>query len=66
MQKTLSHDQVLMLLRKRQGSRSLRAYAKELGITVAYLSKVLRGEMGIGPKLLEAMQLEAVYRNRAA
>ena len=40
------------LLKRQQKGLSLRAYAKRMGVSVAYLSDVYRGRRAPGPKLL--------------
>jgi len=56
-QNKLTHDEVMARLKARQGERSLREFADELGLSAAYLSDVYLGRRGIGPKLLKTMGL---------
>ena len=55
--KTYSSKDVIGLLRQRQGSRSQRELAKEIGIGEAYLSDLLRGRRDAGPIVLEYLGL---------
>lgn len=61
--KSLSLSQVLALLRKRQGDRSVREFAGELGISHVYLSHIYSGKREPGPVVLDALGLrrEIVY-----
>jgi len=54
----LTHVQVLDLLRKRQGRKSLRAFGEEIGVTAAYLSDVFRGNREPGPTLLDLLGIK--------
>jgi len=46
------------LLKREQGDRSLRAYAKHLGFSVAYISDVYKGRRAPGPLLVKFFGLE--------
>lgn len=50
------------LLRKRQGDRSLREFAKEIPCSVAYLSDVMLGKRGAGPRILTYLGMKAERR----
>lgn len=51
----------LQMLKAGQGARSMRAYAKEIGISAAYLSDIYRARRGAdGPKILTYLGLEKV------
>ena len=54
---TITHTMVLERLRKRQGKRGLREFAKELGISYQYLADVYTGRRGLGPTVLEQLKL---------
>ena len=56
--KTLNQDQVIQLLRKRQGDRTAKELAEELGISEQYLSDVFQKRRDIGPALCEGLGLE--------
>lgn len=56
--KTLSRDEVNEIIRVRQGERSLRTFAKEVGMSAAYLSDVLRCNREPGPRLLRVLRLD--------
>ncbi len=53
--KILTQDDVLALLRKKQGTDSLRAFATSLGISAAYLSDVYNKNRQPGGKLLKVL-----------
>jgi len=55
--KTVTRTQINHMLRKRQGSTSLRGYALKTGFSVAYLSDVLRNNRDPGPRLLVLLGL---------
>lgn len=53
--KIISHDEVLAALRRKQGHRSLREFAVDLGISAAYLSDVYSKNRQPGKKLLKSL-----------
>ncbi len=55
MKKRYTRDEVLELLRKRQGERTQNDLAAELGVSSAYLSDVFLGRRDLGVKILEAL-----------
>ena len=55
---TFDRIQVNELIRKRQGTRSLRSFATAIGLSAAYLSDVLRGNREPGPRLLSLLRLK--------
>ena len=55
--KVLNEEQVIAVIRKEQGERSLRQFAQELGISPAYLSDVYRGNRAPGPAILGRLGL---------
>jgi transcriptional regulator with XRE-family HTH domain len=55
---TLTRIQVIDLLRKRQGKKSLRRFGDEIGVTAAYLSDVFRGNREPGPTILTLLGVE--------
>lgn len=61
--KKLTHDEVVAMLKKRQGDLSLRRFAKELRITAPHLSDIYRGNRHVGPKILEQFGLEKVVES---
>lgn len=65
----LSHTELLDALRKRvQAAGSQRRLAAEYGLSVAFISSVLKGRKAPGPRLLDRMGYEplTVYRPAAA
>lgn len=61
MAKILSSEQVLQLLKKRQGNRPNTELAAELGISKQYLGDVLRGRRDPGPPILKALGIKKVF-----
>ena len=55
--KTLQTKDVVEMLRKRQGDRSLRRYAADLGISPSYLSEIYRGTRRPGEVVLQNLGL---------
>ena len=60
----MNEDAFITALRRRRGSKSLRQFARELGISAPYLHDVLRGSRNPGPKLLRALGLERSIERR--
>lgn len=58
----LTEADVLRLVEHRCRVHGDGAVARRLGVSVSYLINLRKGRTGIGPKLLEAMGLEPVYR----
>ena len=48
-------EDFIHLMRKRQGTRSLREYASSLGVSAAYLSDIYLGNPAPGPKIATAL-----------
>lgn len=48
----------IQMLERRMQGRTLRALAKELGISAPYLSDIMNGNRSPGPKVLKALGLE--------
>lgn len=46
------------MLKKRQGTQSLRTLAKQIPCSAAYLSDVLRGQRAPGPRILNFLGIE--------
>ena len=55
---TLTRTQVVDLLRKWKGKKSLRVFGREIGVTAAYLSDVFRGNREPGPTILNLLGIE--------
>ena len=53
----VTRTEINQMLRRLQGSRSLRKWAESIDLSAAYLSDVLRGNRGPGPKLLKILKL---------
>jgi transcriptional regulator with XRE-family HTH domain len=54
----MTDDDVLELIRKRKGEKSLREFAKEIGITAPYLSDILKKNRSPGKTVLKFFGLE--------
>lgn len=48
-----THLEVVGIIQKAQGDRSLRSFAEHLGVAPSYLSEVYRGRRDVGPRLLK-------------
>ena len=55
---TLTRSQVMALIQGKQAGRSLRAFAKELKVSAAYLSDLYRGNRDPGPTILTIFGLK--------
>jgi len=55
---TYSVEQIVAILKKRQGQRTLTDFAKSLGITKVYLSDIYRKRRDPGPAILEYLGFE--------
>jgi|GEM_PF-4516284 transcriptional regulator with XRE-family HTH domain len=49
----LDDDQLNAIILKAKGEKSIREYAKEIGVSAPYLSDVLHGNRNPGPKILK-------------
>jgi transcriptional regulator with XRE-family HTH domain len=54
----LTVDQVLELLREKQGELTQKDFAEKLGVSAAYLIDVYRGRRPPGPSILRFLKLE--------
>lgn len=57
---TFTREQVNEMLRKKQGERSLRAFARDMNISAPYLSDVLRLNREPGRKILNMLKLRRI------
>jgi transcriptional regulator with XRE-family HTH domain len=69
MAKHLSAQDIVSVMKREQGSRSMRAFARDLGLSVAYLSDFYHGRRLPGPSILnylgmEKVETEATYKGR--
>lgn len=55
MKKTLSAEDVVTLMKRKQGKRSLRAYARDLGISAAFLCDIYKGRRRPGEKIISQL-----------
>lgn len=62
MKSTFIKAEIITLLRKQQGERSLSEYAKIIGVSKQYLCDLYQGRREPGPKVLAFLRLEPVYR----
>jgi plasmid maintenance system antidote protein VapI len=58
MAKTLTRKEVIEMMRKKQGSKTIAQFAQELGISQPHLSDIYNGKKDIGEKLAAALGLE--------
>lgn len=56
--KLITREMAIRRLRELQGSRTLRAFAAELGISYQYLSEIMCGRRNLGPLVLQHLGLE--------
>jgi hypothetical protein len=56
----VTREEINQMIRQRQGKRSLREFSKHVGLSVAYMSDVLRGNREPGPTLLTFLKLYSV------
>jgi transcriptional regulator with XRE-family HTH domain len=64
--KQLTQEQVIELMRKKQGDRMAKDYAAELGISRPYLSDIYAGKREPGPTVLAKLGLEKIVIYRQA
>lgn len=55
--KTYSRDEVVDMLKKLQGKRSIRIFARDVMISAPYLSDIFNGNREPGPKILNLLKL---------
>lgn len=60
MSKAFTLDDVVDMLKNRQGDRTLTALAAEIGVSKAYVSDIYKGRRNPGPTVLEFLGLVAV------
>ena len=62
--KQITQEQVIQLMKRRQGKRTAKELAEELGITPQYLSDIYLGKREPGPSVLDKLGLEkeVLYR----
>jgi hypothetical protein len=56
----MSDEQVIAVLKARQGDKSVREFARELNVSAAYLSDVYLGRRAPGPKILSPLGYKRV------
>jgi transcriptional regulator with XRE-family HTH domain len=71
MARTFNRDQVMDLLKARQGDRTASDLAQEIGVTKAFISDLFSGRRDPGPKILKYLGLvievktKVIYREVA-
>lgn len=55
--KQLTREDVVAILKRQQGERSLRQFAKDLSVSAAYLSDIYLDKRDIGPAILKPLGL---------
>jgi transcriptional regulator with XRE-family HTH domain len=61
----MTEGDVVALLRKRQGSRTAKEFADEIGISQPYLSDIFAFRRSPGPKIQEFLGIEKSYTRKA-
>jgi hypothetical protein len=56
-EKVITYEEAVARLRKLQGERSIKAFARELKMSRVYLGEIYRGTRGLGPKVLKHLKL---------
>ena len=54
----MNREQVIALLRKQQGDRSLREFAEAIDVSAGYLSDIYCGYRAPGPSILRILDIE--------
>jgi len=62
MKSTFIKAEVVRMLKKQQGDLSQTDFAKIVGVSKQYLGDIYAGRRDPGPKVLNYLRLEAVYR----
>jgi transcriptional regulator with XRE-family HTH domain len=50
---TMTQEEVIALIKATQGDKSLREYAKEIGVTAPYINDIYQGRRSPGPAILQ-------------
>lgn len=63
----MTAEEVIALLRHKQGDRTNLAFAAELGVTSTHLGEIYKGSRNIGPKVAKALGIAAhtIYKRTA-
>lgn len=56
---SLTQQDVVEILKRKQGKLSLRKFARKLGVSPPFLSDVYLGRRGPGPKILDQLNLQS-------
>ena len=56
----IDREHVNELLKRKQGDRSLRSFAVQIGVSAAYLSDIYRGNREPGPKILKLLKVRKI------
>lgn len=51
----ITHEELMEIMRMKQGKLSLRSFSIKVGLSTPYLSDVYRGRRDVGPSLLKAL-----------
>jgi transcriptional regulator with XRE-family HTH domain len=54
----LDDDQINAIILKGKGEKSIREYAREIGVSAPYLADVLHGNRNPGPKILKHFKVK--------
>lgn len=60
----MTRDDIILLLRKRQGTRTQTELAADIGVSKQYLSDVVLGHRDPGPAILEYLGLVKTYAKK--
>jgi transcriptional regulator with XRE-family HTH domain len=68
MAKLLTREKLIALLKRRQGERTQKEFAAELGISEPFLSDIYNGKRDPGEKVLDQLGISSVtaYEEQAA
>lgn len=58
----MTKDAVIKLLKQRQGERSLREFARDIGVTAAYLSDIYQSRREPGPAIQRYLRIRREVR----
>jgi hypothetical protein len=58
----MTKDAVVRMLKQKQGNRSLRAFANEVGVTAAYINDIYQGRREPGPAVQRYLRVRRQVR----
>ena len=54
----MTEEQVIALIRKEQGKKSIRKFASEIGVSAGYLSDVYQNRLSPGKSILDYFEID--------